>query len=51
MPNISIIIPVYNVENYLEECLNSVLCQDYKDFEIICINDGSTDTSTDILKK
>jgi len=47
----SIIIPVYNVELYLEECLNSLINQTFNDFEVICINDGSTDRSGDILKK
>lgn len=47
----SIIIPVYNVEKYLEECLNSVISQSYDDYEIICINDASTDNSYNILKK
>lgn len=37
----SVIIPIYNVENYVEECINSVLGQDYKDIEILLINDGS----------
>ena len=46
---ISVIIPVHNVENYLEECLNSVANQTFKDIEIICIDDGSTDSSPDIL--
>lgn len=48
---ISVIIPVYNVEKYIEECLNSILCQSIKDTEIICINDGSTDRSYEILKR
>ena len=48
---ISIIIPVYNVEKYLEECLNSVTKQTLKDIEIICVNDGSTDHSLVILEK
>lgn len=47
---ISIIIPVYNVEKYLEDCLNSVLNQSNQNFEIVCINDGSTDRSLDVLK-
>ncbi|MDR2007401.1 MAG: glycosyltransferase [Alphaproteobacteria bacterium] len=51
MNKISIIIPVYNVEIYLEKCLNSVINQTLTDIEIICINDGSTDNSLDILKK
>lgn len=44
---ISIIIPVYNVENYLCECFQSIVSQEYKDFEIIFVNDGSTDSSLD----
>lgn len=50
-PAISIIIPVYNSENYLKQCLNSILNQSFKDFEIICIDDGSTDNSFAILKE
>lgn len=49
MVNVSVIIPVYNVEEYLEECLDSVINQTFKDIEIICINDGSTDSSLNIL--
>ena len=45
----SIIVPVYNVEQYLAECLDSLLSQTYEDYEIICINDASTDKSYDIL--
>lgn len=48
---ISIIIPVYNVEKYLRECLDSVLNQTLTDIEIICINDGSTDNSLQILEE
>lgn len=51
MVKISVIIPVYNVEEYLEECLSSVVNQTFDDIEIICINDGSTDNSLDILEK
>ena len=51
MPKVSIIIPVFNVENYLERCLKSVICQSFKDIEIIIINDGSTDKSLEICKK
>ena len=47
---ISVIIPVYNVENYLHVCLNSVLKQTYQDFEILCIDDDSTDSSAEILE-
>lgn len=46
----SIIIPVYNVEKYLRECLDSILNQTYKNFEVICVNDCSTDSSYGILK-
>lgn len=48
-PKISVIIPVYNVEQYLEQCLNSIITQSLKDIEIICIDDGSTDNSPKIL--
>jgi len=48
---VSVIIPIYNVEKYLEECLDSVINQTLKDIEIICINDGSYDSSLDILKE
>ena len=51
IPKISVIIPVYNVENYLRECLDSVLNQILKEIEIICIDDGSTDNSLNILKE
>ncbi len=48
---ISVIIPVYNVENYLRQCLDSILNQTYTDFEAICVNDGSTDNSLNILNE
>lgn len=49
MAKVSIVIPVYNVENYLKECLDSVQNQTLKDIEVICIDDGSTDSSVQIL--
>ena len=48
---VSVVIPVYNSEKYLEECLNSVISQTYQNIEIIVIDDGSTDSSPDILKR
>ena len=48
MIDISIIVPVYNVENYLEECIKSIINQTFKNFELILVNDGSTDKSGDI---
>ena len=50
-PKISVIVPVYNVEKYLSECLDSIVNQTLKDIEIICLNDGSTDNSLSILKE
>ena len=50
MVKFSIIIPVFNSENTIKECLDSVLKQNFKDFEIICINDGSHDNSLSILE-
>lgn len=48
---VSVILPVYNAERYLERCLQSILNNTYDNLEIICVNDGSTDRSMDILRK
>ena len=48
---ISIIVPVYNVETYLEECLDSIQNQSYTDLEVILVNDGSTDGSQAICER
>lgn len=51
LAEISVIIPVYNVEKYLRECIDSVCNQTFKDIEIICVDDGSDDSSLEILKE
>ena len=51
IPAISVIIPVYNVERYLSKSLNSLLAQTFEDWEAICVNDGSTDSSERILQE
>lgn len=51
MPKISAIVPVYNTSKYLEKCLDSILNQKMQDFEIIIVNDGSTDNSEQIIEK
>lgn len=51
MVKVSVIVPVYNVSKYLKECLDSILTQSLEDIEVICVNDGSTDDSLDILKE
>ena len=48
---LSVIVPVYNCEKYLAECLDSIIAQTYTDIEIICVNDGSKDSSLDILNQ
>lgn len=50
-PFLSVVVPVYNVSKYLEECLDSVIQQSFKDFEVLLINDGSTDGSLDLLEE
>lgn len=51
MPKFSIIIPVYNVEKYIKKCIDSVINQEYQDFEIILVNDGSKDKSGEICNE
>lgn len=51
MTAVSVIVPVFNTEEYLEKCLDSLTNQTLKDFEIICVNDGSTDNSLKILQE
>lgn len=50
MPKISVIIPVYNTEKYIEKCLESLAKQEMQDFEVIVVNDGSTDNSENVIK-
>lgn len=50
-PKISVIVPVYNVEKYLRKCLDSICGQTYRNLEILCVNDGSTDGSAAILEE
>ena len=50
-PAVSVIIPVYNVERYLRECLESVLAQTLRGIEVVCVNDGSTDSSLSIMRE
>lgn len=49
MAKISVVVPVFNVEKYLKECIDSILNQTLSDIEVICVNDGSTDSSLEIL--
>ena len=51
MPKVSVIVPIYNTEKYLRQCLDSIINQTLKDIEIICVNDGSTDNSLNILNE
>lgn len=48
---ISIVVPVYNIEDYIESCLESIAAQSYSDFEVVMVDDGSTDSSGDICRK
>jgi glycosyltransferase involved in cell wall biosynthesis len=47
-PIVSIIVPVYNVEKYIRQCLDSIVAQTFTDFEAVLVDDGSTDSSGDI---
>ena len=51
MPKVSIIVPFYNVEKYIEKCLQTLVDQTLEDIEIILVNDGSKDKTIDIVKK
>ncbi len=51
MKKVSILVPIYNVEKYLKQCLESLCKQTLQEIEIICINDGSTDRSKEILEE
>ena len=51
MPKVSIIVPFFNVEKYIEKCIKSLINQTLKDIEIIIVNDGSTDQSEEIISK
>lgn len=48
---VSVVVPVYNLEKYIENCLKSIVAQTYKNLEILCIDDGSTDGSARIIKE
>ena len=50
-PTVSVIIPVYNAQEGIKQCLDSLLNQSFTDFEIILLNDGSTDNSLEVIKK
>ncbi|MEG2489458.1 glycosyltransferase family 2 protein, partial [Anaerorhabdus sp.] len=50
MPKLSVVMPIYNVEEYLPKCIESCLSQTYKDFELFLVNDGSKDNSLDICR-
>lgn len=51
VPKVSVIIPCYNVENYVEDCLESILNQTLHEIEVICVNDGSIDSTEEVLLK
>lgn len=49
MPKISVLMPIYNAEAFLDECINSVINQTFTDFEVICVDDGSQDSDAGLL--
>src|SRR5262245_18723963 len=51
MPRITVVLPVYNHENYVEQTLRSLFAQTYSDFEIVAVDDGSTDASLEVLNR
>lgn len=51
MPKVSVIVPCYNQSKYITECLDSVLAQTFTDYEVIVVNDGSTDNSSQIIRQ
>uniref|UniRef100_UPI0012905D10 glycosyltransferase family 2 protein n=2 Tax=Streptococcus TaxID=1301 RepID=UPI0012905D10 len=51
MLKISVIVPIYNVEKYIEDCVNSVITQTYTNYELILVNDASPDNSLELIKK
>ena len=51
MSKVSVVVPCYNVENYIRQCLDSLVNQTLKDIDIICVNDGSTDNTLSILRE
>ena len=48
---VSVVVPIYNVEKYLRQCLDSIANQTLQEIEVICVNDGSTDSSPDIIQE
>lgn len=50
MPAISVCVPVYNASDFIKECIDSILAQSFEDFELLLVDDGSTDNTWDIIK-